>query len=215
MERVNFYVDGFNFYYGLKRIKKTDNDWQQFYWLDFVKFFQHFIGEQQVLNKVYYFTAPPLKLEKSKRQDLLFKANALLNGNRFEVVKGQFYEKDLICPVCQNSYKKPEEKRTDVNISVQMMGDCALNNVDTLVLVGADSDLLPPLQFIKQHHPDKRIRIYFPPDNFSSALNNFMHTNNSKVVKLEKNKLRFEKSIMPDVVTAHGKSFTIPPKWKI
>jgi len=49
MERVSFYVDGFNFYHGLKRLKIADCDWQKFYWLDFVKFFQHFIGENQVL----------------------------------------------------------------------------------------------------------------------------------------------------------------------
>ena len=139
MERVNFYIDGFNFYYGLKRLKKNDVDWQKFYWLDFVKFFEHFLGENQVLQKVYYFTAPPLKVQKSNRQGLLFDANYMLNGKRFEVIKGQFYEKQLVCPVCNSSYTRPEEKRTDVNISVRMMGDCSLNNVDTLVLVCADS----------------------------------------------------------------------------
>ena len=148
MERVNFYVDGFNFYYGLKRLKKIDPDWRKFYWLDFVKLFEHFLGNNQVLQKVLYFTAAPLKIQKSKRQELLFKANSLLNSSRFEVVKGQFYTKKLICPNCKIIYEKPEEKRTDVNIAVRMMGDCSLNNVDTLVLVCADSDLVPPLQFI-------------------------------------------------------------------
>jgi uncharacterized LabA/DUF88 family protein len=215
MERVNFYVDGFNFYYGLKRLKTTDIDWQKFYWLDFVKFFEHFIGENQFLQKVYYFTAPPLKVQKSNRQGLLFEANNLLNGSRFEVIKGQFYEKELICPVCNSLYKRPEEKRTDVNISVQMMGDCSLNNVDTLVLVCADSDLVPPLQFITKYHPDKKIRVYFPPDNYSGALMNFMKDRKSRVVRLEKSKRKFLNSIMPDVVTFDGKTCTIPDKWKI
>jgi len=39
MERVNFFVDGFNFYRGLKRKIKIDSDWQRFYWIDFVKQF--------------------------------------------------------------------------------------------------------------------------------------------------------------------------------
>jgi uncharacterized LabA/DUF88 family protein len=215
MERVNFYIDGFNFYYGLKRLKNIDPDWRKFYWLDFVKFFEHFLGNNQVLQKVSYFTAPPLNIQKRKRQDLLFKANYLLNGSRFEVVKGQFYEKTLICPVCKSLYTRPEEKRTDVNISVRMMGDCSLNNVDTLVLVCADSDLMPPLQFIKKHHPDKKIRVYFPPDNFSGALRDFMRTNKSNVVRLEKSKVKFLNSVMPDVVTVAGKTYTIPEKWKI
>jgi len=95
MERVSFYVDGFNFYHGLKRLKIADSDWQKFYWMDFVKFFQHFIGENQILQKVYYFTAPPLKPHKSNRQSELLEANKALNGNRFEVVKGQFMKNKL------------------------------------------------------------------------------------------------------------------------
>jgi len=214
MERVNFYVDGFNFYYGLKRLKAVDINWKKFYWVDFVKLFEMFIGENQMLQKVYYFTATPLSFKQANRQRLLFKANELVNGNRFEVIKGQFYEKQIICPVCNNSYTKPEEKRTDVNISVQMMGDCSLNNVDTLVLVCADSDLVPPLQFIKNNHPNKKIKVYFPPDNFSGALRDFMRANKGKIVRLENNKIKFQNSVMPDVVTKDGITFTIPPKWK-
>ena len=214
MERVNFYVDGFNFYYGLKRLKAADSDWQKFYWLDFVKLFSHFIGDNQVLQKVYYFTAPPLKVSKSNRQGLLLDANKAINGNKFEVVKGQFYEKQHLCPVCNTTYLKPEEKRTDVNISVRMMGDCSLNKVDTLVLVCADSDLVPPLQFIRDNHPDKKIRVYFPPDNYSGALRDFMRTNKGNVVRLEKSKVKFNNSIMPDTVTKDGVSYIIPAKWK-
>ena len=214
MQRVNFYVDGFNLYYGLRRLKRVDVDWQKFYWIYFVKLFEHFIGDSQVLQQVYYFTASPLKIQKSNRQTVLFDVNHALNGNRFEIVRGMFYEKEYKCPVCSSITIRPEEKRTDVNIAVQMMGDCALNKVDTLVLVCADSDLIPPLQFIKQHYPDKKIKVYFPPDNFSGALRDFMRANKGKVVMLEKSKIKFFNSIMPDTVTKNGVTYTIPPKWK-
>ena len=39
-KRVTFYVDGFNFYYGLKRKKQVDRSWQRFYWIDVVKLFE-------------------------------------------------------------------------------------------------------------------------------------------------------------------------------
>ena len=84
MERVNFYVDGFNFYYGLRNLKETDIEWKKFYWLDIVKLFEHFINEKQVLQKVYYFSASPIALDESNRQRIFFKANELINGNRFE-----------------------------------------------------------------------------------------------------------------------------------
>jgi hypothetical protein len=38
-QKVIVYVDGFNFYYGLK----GDPKWKRYYWLDIVKFFEKFI----------------------------------------------------------------------------------------------------------------------------------------------------------------------------
>jgi uncharacterized LabA/DUF88 family protein len=216
MERVNFYIDGFNFYYGLKNMKNIDHDWLKFYWLDYVKFFQNFIGENQVLQNVIYFAAsPPFDVAGTNRQSTLFRANKLLNPNRFEIVMGQFYKKSLTCKVCKANFNVYEEKRTDVNIAVRLMLDCSFNSVDTLVLVTADSDLVPPLQSIKQYYPDKKIRVYFPPNNYSVALNDFMKTEKKPVVRLERNKVKFSNSIMPDVVTVAGKTCTIPQKWKI
>ena len=86
MERVNYYVDGYNFYYGLKSQKESDLEWKKFYWLDFVKFFGHFINDRQLLQKVYYFSASPIALDESNRQRILFKANQLLNPSQFEVM---------------------------------------------------------------------------------------------------------------------------------
>ena len=214
MERVNIYVDGFNFYHGLKRMRNADSDWQKCYWLDFIRFFKHFIGENQVLQKVYYFTAPPLQMDKSDRQSKLFLANKAINGNMFEVVKGQFYEKQVTCKICKAKYTIAEEKRTDVNIAVRMLGDCSIDNVDTLVLVSADSDIIPPLQFIKEYYPNKKVRVYFPPDLSSGALSALMREDNKKVIRLGKSKGKFLNSIMPDVVSIDNFTCTIPPKWQ-
>ena len=109
MKRVNFYVDGFNLYYGLKDMKKIDSDWLKFYWLDYVKFFQHFVGEDQILQKVVYFAAPPPTSSDPQgvvRQRILFNANKLLNHNKFELVLGQFYNKNITCKVCKSKFFK-------------------------------------------------------------------------------------------------------------
>jgi len=214
MERITVYVDGFNFYYGLKRQKGIDRDWKKFYWIDFVKFFEHFLGPDQVLEKVVYFTATPLNTQKSSHQSALLNANTLLNGSRFEVVRGKYYTKNILCPHCQASIPKPEEKRTDVNVAVRIVGDSALDKTDVIVLVSADSDLVPPLEFVRDNYPDKKIRIYFPPSYFSYDLSNFPKRNKGKAVKLENNKVRFFNSIMPDTVTDGSNSYSIPNKWK-
>jgi len=212
MERVSVYVDGFNFYYGLRRMKAVDGDWKRFYWIDFVKFFDHFKINGQIVEKVYYFTTPPLNIMKRNRQKMLFLANSLINGARFEVIEGKFFEKTLTCPVCHSRYATPEEKRTDVNICARMMRDCAFDNADTLILVSADSDLVPPLELIRRDYPAKKIRVFFPPKGFSNDLNNFMR---GKVLKLQKHKIKFSNSIMPDAVAKDGKTYSIPPKWKL
>ena len=105
---------------------------------------------------------------------------------------------------------RPEEKKTDVNISVRMLEDCINSKTDTLVLVSADSDLIPPLESINRNFPKKIIKVYFPPFRYSRDIKDFLYAQRKKPVLLEKNINRFEKAIMPDSV---GK-YTIPEKWK-
>ena len=209
-KRVTFYVDGFNFYFGLKRTKKSEPEWKRYYWINIVKLFESFLGEGQVI----YFTASPLSPQKNSRQSAFLNANKLLNGERFEIVRGKYLEKHIICPYCKGDIARPEEKKTDVNISVRMIADCVLDKTDTIALVSADSDLVPPVEFIQKHYPQKAIKIYFPPSNYSSDLKDNLLHHRSKPVLLLKNKKRFEFSVMPNIVQNELKKYTIPEKWK-
>jgi uncharacterized LabA/DUF88 family protein len=172
------------------------------------------LGDGQELTKVVYFTASPLNPEKSSRQSAFLNANSLINGDRFEVVRGKYLEKHLSCPNCHYSISRPEEKKTDVNISVRMIGDCVLDKTDCIVLVSADSDLVPPLEFIQQHYPEKRIKVYFPPSNYSNDLKDNLIHHSSKPVLMYKNEHRFHDAIMPDIVTNGVTSYTKPEKWQ-
>ena len=69
-KKVIVYVDGFNFYYGLKSKK-----WKMCYWLDLVSFFNSFLKPYQELVEVNYFSARPTDAGKHDRQDKLFQAN--------------------------------------------------------------------------------------------------------------------------------------------
>ena len=215
MKRVTFYIDGFNFYFGLKRTKKMHSEWAQFYWIDIVKLCESFLGKDQVLEKVVYFTASPLSPQKNSRQSAFLNANKLINGDRVEIVRGKYLEKHIVCPYCKNDITRPEEKKTDVNISIRMIADCVLDKTDTIALVSADSDLVPPLEFIQKQYPQKGIKVYFPPSNYSSDLKDNLLHHRSKPVLMNKNRLRFLNAIMPDVVEKDGKRYTIPEKWKL
>ena len=151
MEKVTVYIDGFNFYYGLRTKRKVEAAWAKAYWVDLVKFFEMFLGENQELTKVVYFTASPLNKEKSSRQSSFLNANKLLNGDKFEIVRGKYLEKKIVCPNCKYTIIRPEEKKTDVNISIRMITDCFQEKTDSLILVSGDSDLLPPIEFIQKN----------------------------------------------------------------
>ena len=213
-QRVTFYIDGFNFYYGLRRTKRIEPQWADYYWIDMVKLCEGFISEGQQVEKVVYFTASPLNPEKSSRQSAFLNANKLLNGERFEIVRGKYLDKQIQCPNCHYSISRPEAKKTDVNISVRMIADCVLNATDTIVLVSADSDLVPPIEFIQQHYPEKRIKVYFPPSNYSSDLKDNLIHHSSKPILMLRNERRFRDAIMPDIVTNGVKRYEIPEKWK-
>ncbi len=213
-KRVTFYVDGFNFYYGLRRMKHVDLKWKKYYWINVVKLFEQFLGPNQELSKVVYFTASPHDPGKSSRQSAFLNANVLLNPKRFVIVRGKYINKTISCPFCKALFNRPEEKKTDVNLSVKMIGDCLNNESDVIVLVSADSDLIPPLDFILKNFADKKVKVYFPPANNSNDISSYMKANKSKVLRLEKNEIKFANAIMLDSVTNGIKTYTIPGKWK-
>jgi len=71
-KKVIVYVDGFNFYFGLR-----SKNWRKFYWLDIVKFAEKLLRPHQELVEVNYFSARHTNPDKSKRQDRFFQANKL------------------------------------------------------------------------------------------------------------------------------------------
>ena len=212
MKRVIFYFDGFNFYYGLREMSRASKDWKKFYWIDFVAFCDQFISDGQELSCVKYFTAPPVNTGKRGRQSALLAANKAINQERFQIVKGKYYTKNVNCQNCHSVFQMQEEKRTDVNISMHMITDCFKNNADKLVLVTADSDLITTVQTLQKEFPQKDIKIYFPPKRTSTELFNVC----KPVVYLEKNKSKFENAVMNDEVKSEDgtKSYKCPPNWK-
>jgi uncharacterized LabA/DUF88 family protein len=213
-KRVTFYIDGFNFYFGIKRARSIDRNWGNCYWIDVVKLCESFLGEDKILEKVVYFTASPMNPAKNSRQSSFLNANKLINGEKFEIVRGKYMDKSFICPYCNMSISKPEEKKTDVNISVRMLADCMEDKTDTVALVSADSDLIPPLEHIQRLFPQKGIKVYFPPTNYSNDIKDNLLHRRSKPVLMKNNLPRFLRAVMDDEVSDGIKTFRIPQKWK-
>lgn len=204
-QKVIVYIDGFNFYFGLKSKK-----WKKYYWLDIVKFCSLFLKPHQELVEVNYFSAISSNNKaKQDRQDLFFTANK--QNPKFNLHLGKFLKKTKTCNSCKASYDTFEEKETDVRIASNMIRDVVLKKCHLSILISADSDLIPPIDCIKEIQPLHKIIVYFPPNRFSYDLEK--KTTNS--IKLENHKDKFEKSMLPENITLiNGYNFSRPTKWK-
>ena len=200
-QRINVYIDGFNFYYGLRSKR-----WRKFYWLDIVAFFELFMKDNQVLNMVYYCTAKPKDNGKKHRQDLFFTANKL--NPKFEIIFGKFLEKEV--RYGGNTYYTFEEKQTDVNIAVNLIRNVVLNNCDASIVVSGDSDLSPAFNLVKEIKPAHGIISHFPPMRQSVTLSQHADA----VIHLERYEKRFAKCILPnDVEINENLTISKPVNW--
>lgn len=167
------------------------------------------------MEKVIYFTASPLNREKSCHQSAFLNANKLINGDKFEIVRGKYISKEIKCPRCKYAIIRPEEKKTDVNISIRMVADCVKDATDVVVLVSGDSDLLPPIEFIQHNYVEKQVKVFFPPSIFSRDISGNIKAHKGKVVLLEKNYNKFVVAQMLENVTDGMSVYTKPQKWTV
>lgn len=200
--RVNVYIDGFNFYYGLK-----SKHWRKFYWLDIVKFYELFMKPDQELVNVFYCIAAPTDVPQKNRQSLLFSANRL--NPKFKVIYGKFLEKEVTHG--GKKFKTFEEKQTDINIAVNLIKNVVFNNCDTSIIVSGDSDLVPAINLVKEINSHHKVFVHFPPNRHSANLT----SKSDAVIHLDRYENRFQKCILDEeiIVNPH---LTIkkPPSWK-
>jgi len=203
-KRVIVYVDGFNFYYGLR-----NNSWRRYYWLDMVSLFERFIRDDQELVKVKYFSAKPNDINKSLRQNAFFQANQ--NNPKFELFLGKYLHKTITCRNCGYTINTYEEKESDVRIATQIVADALKDNCDISIIVSADSDMVPSIELAQE--AGVKTFVYFPPSHYSSNLASLC---NNKPLYLSRYESRFRQSIFPDSVTLSSNGFvlSIPAKWK-
>lgn len=208
-ERVAVFVDGFNFYRGMREMK-----WKKYYWLDMVRLFEQFMLPGQRLVAVNYFSARPhansrVYGEKRKRQRKFFLANA--KNDRFHLFLGNYVRKTAICRACGAENFTFEEKKTDVRIATEMVIGCVRDTYDVGILVSADSDLVPPVEFLRFHPHRKRIGIFFPPKRYSTELVKAAHF----YMHLANFEARFRKARFPArVFLGKGQHILCPPVWR-
>ncbi|MBQ6306916.1 MAG: NYN domain-containing protein [Bacteroidales bacterium] len=205
-QKVIVYVDGFNFYYGLKK----NSSWKRYYWLNLVKLFEKFMLKNQELMAVKYFSARPINNEdKAHRQSMFFDANK--ENPKFHLIMGKYLKKKIVCKRCGFNINTYEEKESDVRIATQIVNDAKNGDCDIAIVVSADSDMIPAIELAKS--AGARVYVFFPPSHHSEAIAKIPGIN---VIRMQWYETRFKQSVLPDeiILKRSGYKLVIPDKWK-
>jgi uncharacterized LabA/DUF88 family protein len=173
-----------------------------------VKFAEKLLRQHQELVEICYFSAKPTDNQKSKRQDTFFQANKL--NPKFKLYLGKYLTKDITCKYCHRVNRSFEEKETDVRIATTMLANVYQKKCDITFLVSADSDLVPPIERIKEIDPTHKIIVCFPPNRRSLNLQRW-----SNGIKMLTDRKLYEECLLPETLTLpDGFVLKRPNKWK-
>ena len=156
MARYCFYIDGFNVYYALQE----KSQYRQYKWLNYRKLAESVISRKDEITGIFYFTAfVKWKPDSVFRHEQYIK---VLRSVGVETIRGRFKRKDIECHLCHQVFHTHEEKQTDVNLALKMLGDAIDDLYDKAIIVSADSDLIPVIKTVQKYTPEKEIGVMLP-----------------------------------------------------
>lgn len=205
---TNFYIDGFNFYYGA--LKGTP-----YKWLDFAKLFNLYFPNCQI-NQIRYFTAIVQSSQRnpSKQRRQRIYIRALKTIPNLSVHYGYFLTNPARMPLANPSEDGPsavevlrtEEKGTDVNLASQLLLDGFKGNYKLAIIVSNDSDFVEPIRIVR-NELGLRVGILNPHQKPSRALRDaadfYRQVRQGPV----------SASQFPDTLTDAVGAFHKPPQW--
>nr|VFJ46534.1 MAG: Uncharacterized conserved protein, LabA/DUF88 family [Candidatus Kentron sp. FW]VFJ70849.1 MAG: Uncharacterized conserved protein, LabA/DUF88 family [Candidatus Kentron sp. FW] len=165
LQKAIVYIDGYNLYYGLRAAYRG-----RYKWLDLQALARDFLKPDMELAAVKYFTAITKDTSDSHRRQAIYLKALEAYCDRLEIIHGRFLSKTKQCRACGAQHSSFEEKKTDVNIACHILNDAYQDRFDCCYLVSGDSDLVPPLEIIRQYHPDKKTIVAHPPRRKSEEL---------------------------------------------
>lgn len=162
--KVNVYIDWFNLYHAVEKL------WDKYKWINLRKLSENYIDTKtQEIKSVYFFSAyPEWNKEKTKRHKNYVKAlmseRVTIRNWKFNQVSRKFRKRsnniinvilwstileylrktlwDKVIPK-EIEYSTHEEKRTDVNIVLQIFEDAVKEKYDDAIIISWDSDIIP------------------------------------------------------------------------
>jgi uncharacterized LabA/DUF88 family protein len=160
-KRCTIYIDAFNWYYG---IFVNRPDWK---WLNIQSYFEALRLDEDVVGICFFTAIVQPQVHVSPKRDRQKRYLTALKGQpKVEVILGKYQERTVTCQAsaCPRhlEYRVGEEKKTDVNIAVRLMDDAINHRTESMVIVSADSDLEPAVEWVRKHHPSIKVSVYIP-----------------------------------------------------
>ena len=145
MARVNVYIDGFNFYYGV--VRNTP-----YRWLDFRKLSEGLVRPGNVIHRIRYFTARVNDRAASVRQNTYLRA--LETVRDLSIHEGHFLTHAVTLPLTDGTgmarVDRTEEKGSDVNLASYLLFDAFDQDFETALVISNDSDLVFPVSDVRR-----------------------------------------------------------------
>lgn len=144
MRKVVLFIDGSNFYYGLKSIYGDEKHLINF---NFLKLGELLTGTKRDLLRIYYYNAP---LDYASSPEKYAKQQKF-----FEKIKATEKVKLILCRLQKRKIKGTNKfyyvvKGDDIHIAVDMVKGAYENTFDIAILVSGDGDFVPAVEVVQE-----------------------------------------------------------------
>ena len=162
MSRVACYVDGFNLYHAIADLNKA-----HLKWVDLWGLADSLCRDKETLVKVAYFSAYAtwLPAQFARHREYV----AALRHQGVECHMARFSEQTAKCKSCGATWKRHEEKETDVHFSLTLLENAMDNDFDRAIIISADSDHVPAVRRVRARFPGKELFAATPPGRHGKA----------------------------------------------
>jgi NYN domain len=160
--RVACYIDGFNLYHAIADLNKP-----HLKWVNLAMLAQSLCRNGESVKKVAYFSAfATWKPDQYARHRQYVSA---LKSFGVECHMARFSAQTVKCLKCGTTWKRHEEKETDVHFSLTFLEDAIDDMFDRAIIISADSDHVPAVRRVRARLPRKQIFVATPPGRHSHA----------------------------------------------
>jgi len=151
--KISLFIDGNNFYHGLKKIYGDSKSYIEF---DFEKFAE-FLANKREITDIFYYNAP---LDRTKDPEK-YKSQQKF----FEKIKKIPKFNLILCKLVKRKIKKTGElyytiKEDDIHMAVDIIEGAADDKYDIAIVVSGDGDFVPAVKAV-QRRGKKVENVYF------------------------------------------------------